>query len=178
VTFVSLQFHDSTFERRVFMLDLSLIPVLGVLALIGLSVFVESRRAGKVAEVKAESERHRQQILRDDGLNDQALVESLLRGVGMDQAVSQFVAERSRLLPGVNPEAPAGWTVDQLEDWSRREVRRGVDDVNRRMTVPAFATAIIIIAVCVVSTVILYQFRSGPDPSAASDSAPLSQATP
>ena len=160
------------------MLDLSLIPVLGVLSLISLLIFVESRRAAKVADVKADIERQRQQILRDDGLNDQALVDNLLRGVGMDQSVSQFVAERSRLLPGVNPETPSAWTVDQLEDWSRREVRRGIDDVNRRLSVPAFATTIVIVAVCVVSTVILYQFRSGPDMAADGGATPLSQATP
>ena len=160
------------------MLDLSLIPVLGVLCLVALSIFVQNRRAAKVAEVKTDIERRRQQILRDDGLNDQALIDNLLRGIGTDQSVSQFVTERSKLCPGVNADAPSAWTVDQMEDWCRGEVRRGVDAVNRGLAVPAFAVAIVIVAVCVVATTILYQFRSGVDESSSSVTNATAQSNP
>ncbi len=160
------------------MLDLSLIPVLGVLCLVALSIFVQNRRAAKVAEVKTDIERRRQQILRDDGLNDQALIDNLLRGIGTDQSVSQFVIERSKLCPGVNADAPSAWTVDQMEEWCRSEVRRGVDAVNRGLAVPAFAVAIVIVAVCVVATTILYQFRSGVDESSGGVTAATAQSNP
>ena len=145
------------------MLELSLIPVIGVLCLVGMSIWVTNRRAAKVADLKAAIERRRQQILREDGLNDQSLIDNLLRGIGIDQSVAQFVSDRSRLLPGANPEVPSAWTVDQLEDWCSHEVQMGVEAVNRGLSVPAFATALVIVATCVVSTAILYQFHSGVD---------------
>lgn len=144
------------------MLDISLIPILGVLGLIGLTVFVTNRRAAKVAEARVDVELKREQILRDDRRNDEALIEHILEGVSTDQAVTVFLGRRAEMLPGANPESPAAWTLAQFEDGCREELRRRVDLVNRSLLVPAFVTAIVVVAVCVVSTVVLYQFRSQP----------------
>lgn len=146
------------------MLNLSLIPVIGVLLLVALSIFVTNRRAHRVAEVRADVDRRRQQIIRDDGRNDELFVDNLLAGLGMDRSIACFINERAKLLPGVNPEAPAAWTIDILEQSIRDDLRRDIERVNRGLFAPALVVATLIVGVCCVTAALLYQFHSGPSP--------------
>ena len=144
------------------MINLSLIPVVGVLLLIALSIFVTTRRSHRVAEAREAVERQRGIVLRADQENDETLVDNLLRGLGTDQAVSFFMQERTKLLPGVNPEAPAAWSVEQLEDNFRERLRRDIEQVNRRFLAPALIIATLIIGGCCITAALVYQFHSGP----------------
>ena len=144
------------------MLNLSLIPVVGVLLLVALLIFVTSRRGHRVAEVRAEVERRRKQIIRDDGRNDELFVDNLLGGMGMDRAIAVFINERAGLLPGANPEAPSAWTIDALEKTTRDELRQEIERVNRSLFAPALVAATLIVGVCCITAAVLYQFNSGP----------------
>ena len=148
------------------MVQISLIPVIGVLALMVLLIFVSNRLAHRVAGIRGEVERRRKVILRDDGRLDERLVEDLLKGIGTDHAVTHFVSERAKLLPGANPEAPALWSIDQLEQAMKEERTEGIEQVKRRLFAPALAVAVAIVAVCMITAAVLYQFHSGPLPAA------------
>ncbi len=160
------------------MLNLTLVPVVGALLLIALMIFVTSRRANRVAEVRAEVERERQQVIRADVRNDEQFVENLLNGQGMDRAVTHFVDERSKLLPGVNPEAPAAWTIEQLELSFRNNLRRDIEGVNRGLFAPALAAAVLIVGVSCITAAVMYQFHSGPSSDSAADFLNQPSATP
>ena len=160
------------------MLNLALVPVVGAGLLLFLMIIVSSRRAHRVAEVRLEVERNRQQIIRADVRNDEQFVDSLLNGLGMDRAVTHFVDERSKLLPGVNPEAPAAWTIEQLEQSFRDTLRREIEGVNRGLFAPALVFAVLIVGVSCITAAVLYQFHSGPSSGSTADLLNPSSATP
>ncbi len=151
------------------MSNLALVPLVGALLLVALMIFITSRRAQRVAEVRGEVEWKRQQIIRADVRNDEQFVESLLSGVGMDRAVTHLVDERSKLLPGVNPEAPAAWSIEQLKQSFRDNLQREIEGVNRGLFTPALGIAVLIVGVSCVTAAVLYQFHSGPSSDPAVD---------
>ena len=160
------------------MLNLAMVPIGGAILLVVLMVYVTSKRAQRAAEVRTDVERRRQQIIRADRRNDDQFVESLLSGLGMDRAVSSFVDERSKLLPGANPEAPAAWTIDQMESSTRDELRREIEQVNRGLFAPALVMAMLIVGLCCVTAAVLYQFHSGPSSDSSTGLLNPSSATP
>lgn len=143
------------------MVEIALIPMLGVLALFGVCVFVLNRRAANIAVVKADIERTMATVLRADRENDVALVESIVAGGPIDQCLARFGAGRMKLFPAAHLDDSA-WTVENLEAWKRRKLSDDIEAVNRGLAVPAFSAAIVIVALCVVAVGVLYSFRSSP----------------
>ena len=151
------------------MVEIALIPLLGVLALFGVSVFVLNCRSARIAAAKTEVERTMASILRGDRENDIALVESIVAGGSIDQCLSRFGVARMKLFPAAHTE-DAAWSAEALESWKQRKVAEQIEAVNRRLALPAFGSAIAILAVCIVAVGVLYSFRS----SQSSPAIPLS----
>lgn len=141
------------------MVEIALIPLLGVLALFGECVFVLNCRSARIAAAKAEVERTMASIVRGDRENDIALVESIVAGGSIDQCLSRFGVARMKLFPAAHTE-DAVWSAEALESWKQRKVAEQIDAVNRRLALPAFGSAIAIVALCVVAVGVLYSFRS------------------
>ena len=147
------------------MVEIALIPLLGVLALFGMCVFVLNRRAANIAVVKADIERTMATVLRADQENNVALVESIVAGGPIDQCLARFGAGRMKLFPATHLDDSA-WTTEDLEAWKRRRLSDDIEAVNRGLTVPAFGVAIVIVALCAVAVGVLYSFRSSQSPQA------------
>lgn len=142
------------------MIQIALIPVLGVLLLLAMTVYVQSRRASKVAAFKRRIEKQSCNIVRNDVANDQLLVDSIICGVGIDQAFQHFQTTRAALLPGGDSDAPANWSSEDLDSWKSTTIRRGIESINRKLLVPAIFGFVFIVAVSVVTTTVLYSFQS------------------
>ncbi len=141
------------------MVEIALIPILGVLILFGLCVYVLNRRAANIAGVRTDIERTMAMVLRADRENDVALVESIVAGGPIDQCLARFGAGRMKLFPVAHLDDSA-WTVENLEAWKRRKLADDIEAVNRGLAVPAFGAAIVIVASWAVAVGVLYSFRS------------------
>lgn len=151
------------------MVEIALIPLLGVLALFGVCVFMLNRRAANIAGVKEDIERTMTTVLQADRENDVALVESIVAGGPIDQCLARFGAGRMKLFPAAHLD-DAAWTVENLEVWKRRKLSDDIEAVNRGLAVPAFGTAIVIVALCAVAVGVLYSFKSSQSPQVISTS--------
>ena len=112
------------------MVEMALIPMLGVLTIFGVCVFVLNRRAANIAGVKVDIERTMATVLRADRENDVALVESIVAGGPIDQCLARFGAGRMKLFPAAHLDDSA-WTVENLEAWKRRKLSDDIEAVNR-----------------------------------------------
>ncbi len=142
------------------MIAIALIPILGVLLLLALTVSIQSRRAAKMAALRKSVEKKVRTIGRDDAANDQTLVDNIIRGMGIDQALQQFQKTRSALLPGEPTQESTHWSTEQLEAWKSKTLRRGMESINRRLMLPAILSFLVVVSICVVATTVLYQFQS------------------
>ena len=82
--------------------------------------------------------------------------------LGTNQAVSQFLSERTKLLPGAHPEAPAAWTIGQMEQTVRDRLRNEIERINRGLFAPALIAATVIVGTSCIAAAVLYHFHSGP----------------
>ncbi|MCA9056076.1 MAG: hypothetical protein KDA75_19725 [Planctomycetaceae bacterium] len=150
------------------MLQIALIPTLGLLMLMGLTVWVQSRRATKVAALRRSVEKKARSIVQRDAVNDQELVENIIRGMGIDQALQQFQNTRNALFPGGQVQDSTHWSAEQLEAWKSKSLRRGIESINRGLMLPAILSFLVVVSICVVATAVLYQFESSGQTASAS----------
>ncbi|MCA9076701.1 MAG: hypothetical protein KDA93_16875 [Planctomycetaceae bacterium] len=160
------------------MIQIALIPILGTLILLALCVCVQSRRAAKVAALRRSLEKKVRSIVEGDTANDQTLVENIIRGIGIDQALQQFQATRASLLPGAPTDGSTHWSTDQLEAWKAKSLRRGVESINRGLMVPAILSFLVVVSICAVATTVMYNFQSSGQTAAVTPSPPLPTLAP
>lgn len=149
------------------MLTLALIVCFGALALVLLSVFCTTRRAGHLARLRQEVEQEVTVIGRRAEQADQELAVTLDGGTPLDQAIGDYHACRAALVPGARSAHPWGWDHDDLARWKAGELRRRSEEMNRRLLLPALGGAVLVIALTITVCAITYHgLARRPDPAA------------
>ncbi len=139
------------------MVELAIIPVLGALLLLGISVLVLCSRSGRVAAVKKNLVEEVAAVMEKDRENDRQLVEALIEGVPTDECFARHSRGRAHAFPGGHL-AGDRWTKDDLDAWRKSQQHDRIEAVNRGLMLPASTAAIFIIAVCVTAVWLCYGF--------------------
>lgn len=159
--------------------------VIGIVGVVATYFFFDSRGTSRRAAVEAAVEAVIGSIRRQAQQLDAGLMRQLIEGAQIDQAVTEFSRARAALLPN-DRENPANWTLDDLEVYRKNQLDRGIEEANRKTLVPAVTTALGIVTLTIVVTVVQYSFVAsngasgpvGPSAKAAELPAPIAPHIP
>jgi len=141
-------------------ITMAAIPILAVLALLGLAALIVTRRGALVAKARQQAKDARARILRDDQVLEQQLVDSLVGGKSLPDATAAFLSGRESLVPGASPDRPGHWSAEDLESRCRRDVAERTDAINRHLLVHAAVGGLSLVAACVIAVCVLYSLHT------------------
>lgn len=142
------------------MLNMSLMALCGLVVVALVYFFFVTRGAAQQAAARAEFEEIVALKQKRTQEVDAELAQRIVVGASVDQAIGDYQKNRAGILPGEHGEHPWAWTGDDLEAWKKRELRRRLEEVNRRILLPAVVTSLLAIALTTAAIIIYYQFMA------------------
>lgn len=141
------------------MIQLAIVPILGLLCICGLCVYSITRQSGllaaehrDVADVTARARQRERDV-------NQAFCDAVMDGQDVAECYAVHERERSEAFPGELRD-PSRWSEDDLEIFQKDEKKRRAEAVNRRLLLPAIGGSLVIVACTVVASGTLYFFES------------------
>lgn len=149
------------------MIQIAIVPILGLLCICGLCIYSMTRQSGLVATEHKDVAELITSVRRRERDVNQAFCDSVMNGQDVAECFAVHERERAEAFPG-EIRNPTRWVEDDLESFHHAEKRRRKEKVNRKLLLPAVGGSLVIVACTIVAAGTLYYFESSrleaPDP--------------